>query len=90
MYALESIYKFKGLKYDNLDYPHFKTSMLLQRMKEVNFSHKTRCLEQLEEWKKYLQGIHPNLNKTFNRATATFMFKSPSEQKIFSYYLRSL
>lgn len=89
IYALGEIEKYTKIRYDNLDYPQFKSTMVVDRIKEINFNHKVLCLEQLKEWIKYLEGDHSNQGKVYNRSTYTFMYKSPSEMNIFSYYLKS-
>lgn len=75
--------------YDNLDYPHIKSNMVLQRIKEISCNHKELSLEHLKEWIRYLEADNPNPSKVYNRATSSFLFKSLSEKSVFSYYLRS-
>ena len=36
-----------------------------------------------------MMGSHNNVNKVLNRSADTFMFKSTSEKRLFSYYLKS-
>jgi hypothetical protein len=56
------------LKFDNLEYPLFKTSILLGRLKENNRTHKDTCISELREWVDNLMGQHANYNKKFNRS----------------------
>ena len=76
------------LKYDNLDYPLFKVNILNSRINDNNKKNKEPCLEKLRAWEEHLMGYHHNYNKVFNRSLETFMFKSLSEKRLFSYFLR--
>jgi hypothetical protein len=87
---LEEAETFKRLMYSCLDYPVYKIGLIQSKISEINLNNKAIAIESIQTWAQRLLGRDKlDSLSILSRSVDSFMFKTPGQKRIFSYYLRS-